>query len=349
MRANQLESTTVEPEQTLIIPPCVVSGGIRRSDAEIDHNVLKQLMAARDFYPPREFRAMVIEVTFDKTHEKIVEQRIFDYKGHCERVWGWNPASTVKIFSVIAALQRVCRLGFSPDAQLTFYNRKQEINATLRELVSTTLIDSNNMSYNRLTQLAGFDFLNGDFLSPVNGFANSAIMKAYEYPRWIRQGETRSLRFSPTITLQEKGREETLSAKEGLLETGCFSSACTTLRDLGEAMRRLMLQEYLDPKETFNLHPDDLALVRWSMSQPRRRGNQAVDRIKAVFKDEEIKIYNKPGYSARWFSDNVFIHAPGRRQAWIIVMAGRSGKSSLNRAARVIAEILVSGELRSVR
>ena len=349
MRTNRLKfGEALEVGRALLIPPCMRIGGIKRSEAEVDSKVLAELMDARGFNKPRGFRALILEVSLDETNKKIIEERMFDYGGQSDRLSGWNPASTVKIFPVIGALLRTRALGFSLDAEATFYNRKQEIKTTIRDLVLKTLIESNNMTYNRLTQLASFDYLNGEVLTEHNGMTKSAIMKAYEYPRWIREGEVRSLRESPPIKLTEGAVEKALASRNGTVNTGCYSSACTTLRDLAEAMRRVMLQECLPMGETFGLHKEDLDLIRFAMSQKRRRGNQVVDIFKEIFSGANVQIYNKPGYSEGWFSDNVFIYDPDHHRAWVVVMAADRGRSSLNSATRVVGHILSTGELRAI-
>ena len=336
----------IHPGQTLTVPSCSSASAALMSWSGVIASILPRLMKRRGFRAPGDFKAMVIEVSFDRTREHIVQERRFDYKGTSKDRGGWNPASTIKLFAVISAMQRVRAEGFSTDARLTYHGHRGKRSFSLKELIESTLIESNNISYNRLVQLAGFDRLNSGFLTAKNGFAHSALNKAYEQGKWTRQGEKISLRFSPKITLNEEKRQHSFKARRGTTKVDCYSSACTTLGDLAEGMRRLMLQEQLPASKTFGLHREDLMVIRKAMRAHRRRGNEVIDAFGDVFNDDRMMFYSKPGYSNGWFSDNVYIYDPTSRQAWIVVMAGAPGRRSLNKAAKVIAEIIKSGELR---
>lgn len=110
-----------------------------------------------------------------------------------------------------------------------------------------------------------------------------------------------------------------------------------------------MLQEQLPESESFNLRHEDLLVLRRAMrSADRTRGTEMVDRFAAVFNDNRVKFYSKPGFSEDWFTDNVYIFDPRYNQAWIVVMSGYPGRSSLNSAATAIAKIISSGKLRKI-
>ncbi len=90
-------------------------------------------------------------------------------------------------------------------------------------------------------------------------------------------------------------------------------------------------------------------MLRRAMRSPERvRGREMVDRFAAVFKDDRVKFYSKPGFSEDWFTDNAYIFDPRNNQAWIVVMSGYPGRSSLNSASTAIAKIISSGKLRKI-
>ena len=104
-----------------------------------------------------------------------------------------------------------------------------------------------------------------------------------------------------------------------------------------------MLQEQLPESESFNLRHEVLRVLRRAMrSADRTRGTEMVDRFAAVFNDNRVKFYSKPGFSEDWFTDNVYIFDPRYNQAWIVVMSSYPGRSSLNSAATAIAKIVSS-------
>jgi hypothetical protein len=111
-----------------------------------------------------------------------------------------------------------------------------------------------------------------------------------------------------------------------------------------------MLQEQLDPAESFSLAQTDLLMLRRAMrSEDRTRGTEMVDIFAKIFKDPRVKFYSKPGFSNDWFTDNVYIFDPRYNQAWIVVMSGYPGRKSLNSAATAIGKIISSGRLRAVK
>ncbi|MDX9721693.1 MAG: serine hydrolase, partial [Myxococcota bacterium] len=273
-----------------------------------------------------------------------VRERAFDWKGSSDDVEGWNPASTVKLFAAIAALQRIDEQGFSPAAQVTFQGKRSRTHS-VKELLDAAIVKSDNLAYNRLVQLAGFDRLNGAFLNERNGIRNSALSRAYEQSEWLKLGESASFRNAPAISFSEGKRSALREASSGSYAPFCSRAACTTLQDLAEAMRRVMLQEYLPQHQSFELSPDSLAILRRALRAERARGNEVVDAFSAVFADGDVQFYSKPGYSEGWYSDTVFISDPHRRQAWVVAMAGYPGRHSLDEAARTVATLLATGQL----
>ena len=261
---------------------------------------------------------------------------------------GWNPASTVKIYAAIAALRRIDELGFTSRAKVTFHSKKK-FTTTVGELIEAAIIHSDNIAYNRVVQLASYDKLHKELFTSQFGMTQTALNRGYELSRWEALGENASLRYSPAISLHEGNKTTLIPAVQSKAHAVCSSAACTSLQDLAESTRRLMLQEQLPPEESFNLKQADLLVLRRAMRSPERtRGTEMVDRFAAVFKDPRVKFYSKPGFSENWFTDNAYIFDPRHNQAWIVVMTGYPGRDSLNSAATVIAKIINSGKLRDI-
>jgi hypothetical protein len=160
----------------------------------------------------------------------------------------------------------------------------------------------------------------------------------------MNQGESSSLRDSPPVDLAEGGRRHTIPEREGSVATECGGAACTSVADLAELMRRLMLQEQLRPQDSFNLPRTDLVPLRVTMRTDRRRGEQVVDALANDF-PAGTNFYHKAGFSEDWYSDNVYIYDTTRPYAWIVTMAGYPGRESLTEAAEIIGDIISSGEL----
>jgi len=358
-------------------------------------------MAARGFRPPEKFKALVVEVTLDSEGERrvVARERWFDYGGTSRDV-DWNPASTVKIFAAIAALRKLEELKVSPRSRAVFEGLRKSPELRVHELVELALVPSDNLAFNRLVLLAGFDYLNGGVIRDLLGLKNTAIHLAYGASAWKRLGGQKTLRDSPRLVLKGKRhncevppeihqqcmgpclprcqkykyprsrrecarrcrdrcrrcpREVVVQPRRGTGTYPCPEKTCTTLGELAETMRRLMLQEELhnsgagEPPSEDRRVLSDFAywkvVVRALKGFGRERGNNVRVGLHAGFAPEAVVLYSKPGYATGWYSDVVYVLKPNSNRRWVVALAGYPGRQSLNQAARVIGRLLSSGEL----
>ena len=349
--ANQLSADMIRAGDRLTIPACTGEPvqpretSVERAPAVRSGGDLAGLMRERGFRAPRNFKASVVVIDFNAARTTITRQRSFDYGGTGDDAAGWNPASSIKLFSAVAAAERANDLGFSLSARVTFHGRRQQHTFTLRDLIADALGPSDNIAHNFLVQFVGFDELNGRFFSSRNGFERSAILRAYETSRWMNLGEAASFRSSPRITIEEGGRTREIDPRNGDYQPACGGAACTSVEDLGECMRRLMLHEQLPEREQFDLDAETLRFIRTTLRSERSRGEEVVDRLAAAFDDPGARFYHKAGFAGDWYSDNVYVYVPGRPHAYIVTLAAHPGRSSLNSAATIIGELLAAGEL----
>ena len=343
MSANGLTSDFITAGAVLDIPTDCTGEAIGPGFVtEVDTEVLDRLMDARGFRAPDGFKAIVVEITFNSERTRVIGERRFGWRNTADDT-DWNPASSIKLFAAVAALQYARDLGFTTDAQLTFRSSRERT-FSLDELVAAAIGPSDNIAYNRLVQFVGYDQLNGQFLSRANGLAHTAIRRPYHRTEWMNQGESSSLRDSPAIDIAEAGRRHTIPERDGSVATECGGAACTSVADLAELMRRLMLQEQLRPQDSFNLPRVDLIPLRVTMRTDRSRGEEVVDALASDF-PAGTNFYHKAGFSNGWYSDNVYIYDTTRPYAWIVTMAGSEGRDCLNDAAEIIGDIISSGEL----
>jgi hypothetical protein len=355
-RGTLRSARALRPGQVLTIPDCGEggTGPCLWRNADIQTGSLKRLMRAYGFKAPQSFRALVVRFTLSEDGRRVIDRRAYDYGGASDEVGGWNPASAIKLYSAVSALERADDLGFGPGAQVTFHYKGGARSFSLRELIQETMRDSKNIPHNRLVQLAGFDHLNGDegTLKRV-GLEHSYIMRAYEASKWTAEGHARSLARSPRITLKERGRKKSLKAQKGASGYPCHGAACTSLSDLARMMCVMMLHEQLPPSQRLRLGGDGqgphLRLLRRAMDERRKRGK--VDHVwdvlaKALPKEDGYRFFRKAGFSQGWLSDNLYIYNPYRRTRWIVTMAGSPGRTALSSAARAIARVIVTDELK---
>lgn len=350
-RANGLKDFYVQPGSALQIPDCTdpknqpsqVSVG---TGAGVNTSWLRELMLSEQFRPPKRFKALVTIVDFEQGPKgrRVAGERRFAYGGTADDARGWNPASTVKLFSAVAALRRLSRYGFTHQATVEIKGRQGFHVWKVEDLVREALVPSNNIAHNHLVQLAGFDYLNQDFLSERNGFRHSAILRAYATRAWREMGEASSLRETPPLVVREGEKTRSFRGAVGRYEPDC-KGACTSLLDLSESLRRVMLDE-LPRRRRYGLPEDTLRFLQEVLSEKRARGEEVVDRLAFEFNDTRLRISHKAGFSRGWYSDVAYMEAPDRSQAYIIALAGYPGRRSLGDAAAVLGTLLATGRLR---
>jgi hypothetical protein len=105
----------------------------------------------------------------------------------------------------------------------------------------------------------------------------------YDKHRWEGLGFSARLRDSPAITIEQDGRTTELEAEVGHAAVDCSQASCTTLAELGETMRRVMLHEIVPDGERLGLHADDAAFLREILASVRERGIEVVEGLRPSF------------------------------------------------------------------
>jgi hypothetical protein len=364
--ANDLEGTRLVPGQTLRIPDCgarrqpqarpeeePATGGevapvdddAEAASGDVDTTTLPALMADRGFQEPEGgFLAYVIEIPFGEGRTSILGERRFDYAGTSEDASGWNPASTVKLYAAVAALLRIRELGFDREATLTFRAAEETPSFTLGGLVEAAVGPSENLAYDYLAAFVGFDLLHERFFTAEHGFRRTALRVAYDLAHWERLGFSKFLRDSPAVAIEQDGRTEELPERVGRARVHCHQATCTTLRELAETLRRVMLQEAVPEGESFGLGDDDLRFLRDLLASERPRGQEVVRALAPHFGSDAV-LYHKAGFAGDWYTDVVYIDDAGRDRAWVVALSGNPGRSCLDQAADIVGEILATGAL----
>jgi LysM repeat protein len=333
----------------------------RWDSRDVNSKTLKRKMKKKGFKAPPGFRALVVKTTLSKDKKSILKHQLFDYGGYSMSHRGWNPASTIKLFSGVSALERLKELGFSPKAKVTFHYDSGDKTFKVEDLYEKAVHLSKNIEHNRLTQLAGFDRVNGRRGTLKRaGLDFSYVMRAYEQSNWAKEGHPKSLNWSPKITVREGKRKKVLKARKSKKKYPCHSAACTSLSDLSRMMCNLMLHEQLPKGERLNLgsgrgQGKHLLFIRRKLNRKRRGKKDPVwDVLERHFipkaqRKNPVKggyqLFRKGGYSQEWLSENMYIYLPHGRTRWIVSMAGHKGRTCLTQAADIIAQLIKDGEL----
>jgi hypothetical protein len=332
------------PGKALAAKPSKVVGSCNWVAENADTNELKRLLKTAGFKAPPDFRALIVKTTLTKNGRGIATQRVYAWDDRAFEFQGWNPASTVKLYSAIGALERVRELGFGPDAKITFHYARGDQVFTLTDLMEAAVHWSDNLPHNRLVQLAGFDRLNGKVLKRL-GIRDSYVMRAYQLTDWLAEGHDRSLRDAPAISLREGRKKKELPASHGTGKYPCEGAACTSLSDLAKTMCVMMLHEQLPPKRRLRLGGEGqsahLKLLRLSMDRKRKGTDDPVwDAFEAAFPAPKYRLFRKAGYSQGWQSENLYVYAPGTRVRWLVTLAATGDRSALTGAAKAVAALL---------
>lgn len=315
---------------------------------QVDRDLLPQLLAARAFVPPKGFKALVVRI--DATPGEGFRYTGYDYLGTSHDREDWWPASSIKTLAAVAALEKTRTMGFTPRAAVTFHYAKGDVTNSLEWLVKEALIPSNNTAFDRLVEIVGFDWMNGTFLSAKKGYHDTVLLRGYSGR--VLDPKTRHglLRHSPAVTLVEGKTEKPLPERHGKRQFECPDLGnCTTLLELGDTIRRIVLHDSLPrsaPSERYALDSRQVRLLQACLEAERTRGMGVVNGLREAFGPQRpVRMYHKAGFALDWFSDAVLVHRTDTDERWLVVMAGYPGRNSLDDAARKVGDILVKGEL----
>jgi len=316
----------------------------------VDRERLVTLLRARSFHAPEGFKALVVEL--ERSSDGTTVAHYYDWQGTSDDREDWWPASTVKIFAAVAALERMNELGFPVRSWLTYQyvEESQPAPVTMRmdQIVRLAIGRSSNPDFDRLVELVGFDEINRDFLVPRNGIHDTVFLRGYGGRHRDETTGVSTARHSPTITLRQGRRVQTLEARHGTGTYDCPDEGnCTTLLDLTETMRRVMLHEELPVAERYRLREPDLAVLRDALAVARNRHIAEV--FEEAFGDAPVRVWHKPGYALQWVSDVLFIHRTDTGQRWVVAMAARRDRRALDSAAAHVGALLASGGLGAQR
>jgi len=311
----------------------------------LDSQTLPRLLKEAGWNPPDTFKALIVRI--EPYGKGGFAYFPYDYAGTSKDRENWWPASCVKLYAAVAALQRTRALGFSPEAELTFHYEDGPVTRKILKLVRMAIIPSNNVAFDQLVEFVGFDRLNRHFLTQRNGLGRTVMLRAYTFRDKYPDTGRGCNRHSSRITITEGKKRGTIPRRTGRGEYDCPDQGnCTTLMELSEALRRVMMHEHLPEEERYKLGRRELRVLRNALSKRKKREGGVVKGLMDAFSDRQLKIYHKGGYSYEWFSDNVFLHFTDTDERWMLAMANHPGREALDEAVVHIARIIRDHVLR---
>lgn len=271
-----------------------------------------------------------------------------------EEAVGFWPASTIKIYAVVAALEYLNELGMPLDCALTFERKtggewKMDCARSMREMISEVFRRSSNEDYTLLLRFVGVDRINARFLTPARGFPHSALMRGYVGGRpygYIREEPQRITIHgtdgrSKTVEHTWSGRS--YSKKRGATIISATTGNCTSTKELAECLRRILFHESLPAGERYHLTDEQARFIREGGAGLTGLRNKSAgafawtDSAESVFPN--AKFYHKGGRISTHTLDVAYIDDVKSGKRFIVCVAANSGKTVTVKAmAKAVAE-----------
>ncbi len=276
------------------------------------------------------------------------------------------PASAIKLYTVVAALELLNDRGFPDDATtVTFERRTGDGPAVLdcarafREMISEVFRRSSNEDYTLLLRLVGIDRLNTGFLIPDRGFPHSALMRGYVLGRpygYVREEPQRlTLRSSDgrTQTIEHTWSGRSYAQERGIAQFDARTGNLTSARELAECLRRVMFHEHLPVSERYRLTPNQLTFLRHGSDGLCGLETKAAESHPSAWKNgvdavfPQARFFHKCGEISNYALEVAFVDdsAESGRQFVLVpvVQAGSatkpdSGEKIIGQMARAIGE-----------
>ncbi len=305
--------------------------------APVEGETLPRVLQDQGFVPPpRGFLAFVAEV---RDVPGGTACRSWDWHG-TSRATGWWPASTVKVFAAAAALDAVAREGFTAAAVAEIDEPGGTHRESIASMVQAAVGPSDNAAFDRLVWVAGHAQLRAWL---ATRFPATSLWRGYSGMARDPATGFGTLARAPAVTLREGDRSV---ARPGAIdEASCDVPSHgnrTTLQDLADCLRRIARHDRLSPGERLVAREGDARLLQEALASPRERGEGMADGLRAAF-GAGARVLHKPGFAYDWFSDVAFVDLPAPAPSWIVAMAGRPGRDSLDAAAHHVGRLLSAG------
>jgi hypothetical protein len=169
------------------------------------------------------------------------------------------PASTVKLTAAVGALWTLGKYGLSGAAWVSFTDDDGAYSGSVKNLYDKAIIDSDNVAYNRLMEIAGFDEMNDQYLVAAHSLPKMVLQRRYTHPY-----PTSNLLTSPPIDYAEGSKTGQIPKRVG---TGVHPSCpnegnCITLFELMDVLRRVTLDGELPAGQRFPLQAVDVGQLK---------------------------------------------------------------------------------------
>lgn len=279
-------------------------------------------------------------LTIVKDSEKQPEFKWHHYRNSQGDVDFW-PASTIKIYAVVAALEYLNELGRPLDSTLIFERQTEgqwhlDTARTMREMISEVFRRSSNEDYTLLLRFVGIDRINTQFLVPGKGFPHSALMRDYVVHRPVVYENTEPQRIRIVSSNREnKTIEHTWSGtsyaeQRGATVLSATTGNCTSTAELAECLRRIMFHESLPVSERYQLTTEQLKFIRYGSNglyglENKEAGPYAWEGdLKTIY--PKARYFHKAGMISNYTLDVAYIEDEESNTCFILSLAAKTGQ-----------------------
>jgi hypothetical protein len=291
------------------------------------------------------------------------------YRDSRDAVNFW-PASTIKLYAVVAALEKLNELGMPLDSVLIFERRTEgrwvlDAARTVPEMISGIFKRSSNEDYTLLLRFVGIDRINTDLLVPERGFPHSALMRGYVRGRpyeYVREEPQRITLLTPSNAQADasagsrlegpRGRwlrvEHTWSGISYANERGATvlsdtTGNCTSTGELADCLRRIVFHDSLPPGERFRITSEQAQFLREGREDLVGLENRNAKPIawdgglETVF--PKARYLHKSGWISNYCLDAAYVDDAVSGTRFLLVVAAETGdEKTIQQMARRIAE-----------
>ena len=289
--------------------------------------------------------ASVIRVSNPKTRPKFTSHHYLTSE-HAVDFW---PASTIKLYTVVASLEWLNEQGLSEDTTLTFSHKNQnqewviDCARTYSEMVSEVFRRSSNEDYTLLLRTLGIDAINTRFLIPDKGFPHSALMRDYitHRPAVYENEEDQRIQASSPEGIRKAFEHQwsgiSYSQQRGASVLSAETGNCTSTAELANCLRRLLFHEQIPKEERFEISARQ---ARWICEGDPKRGITGLENRLAgpygwqgsgalVFPN--ARYFHKAGLISSYALDLCYISDSESDHHLILALAAQSGKEPIIR------------------
>jgi hypothetical protein len=230
------------------------------------------------------------------------------------------PASSVKVLAALGVLELAYSSGFTGQAIV-------DGGFTLAEYYDGAIRYSSNADYDTLVRIAGVDWLNEEFL-PSRGYRATRIQEAYAGGDGVTE--------SPAVQLTEAERELVIPERLGRDDYGCEAANCSTLFELVDSVRRVVLHDELAPEDRFAIAPPDVAGLQDALAGAESWIGPGV----TAALGSDATVYSKPGWTSGYdcVDVGVVVDEDASRRYLIGVSAPDDGECAM--LATMAADVL---------